>query len=139
MCKNYVRQANIYCNNHRQSELSPFLTYQNSKASLLSTDELLDLRENLDVRSTGIRLHAVHVVTPPRSSSPVQPTSPDVRIVVQVLEFTLESLNALGVRSSGSLTDDTSLLVILEPLGSLLDTLDTNGAADTVGVGTRVV
>lgn len=58
---------------------------------------------------------------------------------MQVLEFTLESLNALSVRSSGSLTDDTSLLVILEPLGSLLDTLDTNGAADTVGVGTRVV
>lgn len=58
---------------------------------------------------------------------------------MQVLELTLESLNALSVGTSGGLTNDTPLLVVLEPLGGLLDTLSTDGGADTFLVGTRVV
>lgn len=105
----------------------------------LSTDELLDLRKNFLVRDTIRRLHAVHVVTPPGSSSPVHPSSPDIRVVMEVLELALEGLNALRVGTGGSLTDDTLLLVILKPLGSRLETLSTNGGADTSLVGTGAV
>ena len=99
----------------------------------------LDLGKNVNPRNTACRLHAVHVVTPPRTSRPPNSAKPDIRVLSKIRETVLKSCNALGVVTTSKLANDTLLLVVLEPLSRSLETLLEDGGRDAVCRGTGAV
>lgn len=83
------------------------------------------------VRDAVLRLKRKHVVTPPRTGSPPQSTSPDIRIFSHEGEHVLDSSFAIGVDGTCKLTDQSNLLVVTEPSRCCLETLAANGLGDT--------
>lgn len=79
-------------------------------------------------------LQRVHVGSPPGTGRPPGSTNPDVGVLGHVREHTLNSLLTHGVDATGEFTDDTLLVVGLQPLGGLLEALLADRGADT-GLG----
>lgn len=80
------------------------------------------------------RLEAIHVIAPPRASSPPQSALPDIfrcvsinmmcsssgrltRVVIHVLEHICDCCLTLSVDAASELADQTDLLVVTKPLG----------------------
>lgn len=99
----------------------------------LYLDISLEKRVVVRVSSATGRLKAVHVVTPPRTSSPPGNTLPNIRVLLEIVQHVLNSSLAGLVRTAGEFTDHADLLVLPQPLSSSLDALDSNGGGDTVG------
>lgn len=83
------------------------------------------------VRDAVLGLNGKHVVTPPRTSSPPQSTSPDIGILSHEGEHVLNSSFAIGVDGTCKFTDQSDLLIITEPDCCCLETLAANGLGDT--------
>lgn len=107
-----------------------------SVLSTSQTRQLLDISLEKGVvvlvrRATG-RLEAVHVVTPPRTSRPPGEALPDISVGLHKVKHVLDSSLAGLVGTTSKLSDHADLLVGTEPLGSSLETLDTDGGRNTV-------
>lgn len=78
-------------------------------------------------RNSVWRLQTVHIISPPWTGRPPKRTLPHVGVLSQIIQHSLHGSFALVVVSTRELTDDTDLLVVLEPLSSAGDTLLANG------------
>lgn len=67
----------------------------------------LDLRQHNLPASTRSRLHAKHIITPPRPRSPPRRTRPNIRVLLQIVETALQSRDALCVVATGKFTYET--------------------------------
>lgn len=124
-------QVNAKSDIYRESvsKLSP------TPSSVLSRDVLAEDVLVSNVAGASRRLHAVHVVGPPGTSSPPHGADPDVAVLGHVVQHAGDGGLALGVVAAGELADDALLPVVLEPLGGVGDALLADGGGHAVGRG----
>jgi hypothetical protein len=91
------------------------------------------------VRRTTRGLEAVHVVAPPGTSRPPGKALPDISVGLHKVKHVLDSSFASLVGTTSKLADHADLLVVTEPLGSSLETLNTDCCRNTVRRGTGAV
>jgi len=89
-------------------------------------------------RRTAGGFDALEVVSPPRSSTPVNKANPHATLL-HTAKSTLDGRNASVVRASAHLSKDTLEVVLLEPVSCCADAFSTDGGRDTGWASSRTV
>lgn len=95
------------------------LAEQNLLRRLNIHDIHLGIRShNISIRAISnsiLRLDGEHVVTPPRTGSPPQSASPNIRVLSYKSKQVLDSSFAISVHGTSKFTDKSDLLVVTKP------------------------